>query len=150
MKPVHERRPAEDAVKTAAAEVAAREAQWKQAPRCDPTIRERGSAKGGRHSSIFVPARCICAVAARRFDSPHQKVFSRRRVPSSISRYSLTNPAWGSMAREGGATSIWFMLKSCTQMHGVDVSDCQASTAQSVSYSMSAIITVAPLTLGLT
>ena len=53
------------------------------------SVRERGSApRRGRHSTIFVSTKCICAVAAWRFDNPHQKVVPRSRIPRSTSHLS--------------------------------------------------------------
>ena len=41
-------------------------------------LREEGSApKRGRHSTLLVSTRCICAAAAWWFDNPHQKVVPR-------------------------------------------------------------------------
>ena len=51
--------------------------------------RERGSApKRGGHSTIWFSAKRICAVAAWWFDSPHQKVVPRSRIPRSTSHLS--------------------------------------------------------------
>ena len=51
--------------------------------------REGGSApKRGRHSTIFLSTKCICAVAVWCFDNPHQKVVPRSRIPRSTSHFS--------------------------------------------------------------
>ena len=57
---------------------------------CAPfKVRERGSApRRGRHSTMFVSTKCMCAVATQRFDNPHRTVVPRSRIPRSTSHFS--------------------------------------------------------------
>ena len=68
-------------------------------------LRERGSApERGRHSTTFVPTKCICAVAAWWFDNPDQKVVPRSRIPRSTSHFLYIYTPRGAVAAERRGT----------------------------------------------
>ena len=68
-------------------------------------VRERGSApKRGRHSTIFSPPKCVCAVAAGWSDNPHQQVVPRSRIPRTTSHFSYFGRGDLSVCPLGGFT----------------------------------------------
>ena len=76
-------------------------------------VRERVSApKRGRHSTIFFPTKCICAVAAWWFDNPRQKVVPRSRIPRSTFHFS-------GCTRSGRETSAYMSQDDFSLKHRV-------------------------------